>query len=220
MPRGKRGSQPAMIAIEETGVTVIEEPEDPTAEEIAGTENVVEVQHETEERKAAGYKCANCQFTSNLLSEIEEHVNGTGHGKFDTAPVKPELFSTLGVIQREIKIPLGDEFLNDKKSWLAALYQSALEVKEEKKIVDSDFNLRLKNIDESMQQIAKVLRKPYTYETVECEWRVIDGENSRELRRCDTGEVLETSPLTEEDRVFELDKAAEANAEPVAAEAE
>lgn len=123
----------------------------------------------------SGYKCANCTFHSGLLSEMEEHVNGTGHGKFDTAPVQPELFSTPGVIHREIKIPLSDHLLNEKKTRLALLYQSALEVKEEKKAADSSFNTRLKTIDESMQEIARILKRPFTYDSVKCEWHIIDG---------------------------------------------
>lgn len=221
--KGKRGPKP------ERPEEIAERENDPTAEEIVGTENVVDVSSERTGEAAewdhvaeqagerfagpSGYKCANCTFTSNLLSEMEEHVNGTGHGKFDTAPVQPELFKAPGIIHREIKVPLDESLLNEKKTRLAKLYQSALDVKEEKKDRDSDFNARLKNIDEQMQEIARVLKTPYTHEKVDCEWHVIDGENSRELRRVDTGEVLETQPLSMEDKIAEEEKVAAENAE-------
>lgn len=215
--KGKGGPKP------ETPAEIAERKNDPTAEEIVGPENVIDVgtsatEEFTEpELQPQGYKCANCTFTSGLLSEMEEHVNGTGHGKFDTAafgtaPVQPELFSTPGVIHREIKIPLDETLLNEKKTRLAKLYQSALDVKEEKKEADSDFNARLKSIDEQMQEIARVLKKPYTYENVKAEWHIIEG-NARELRRVDTGEVLETKPLAMEDKIAEEEKAAIENAE-------
>lgn len=229
--RGKRGPKP------ETPAEIAERENEPTAEEIVGAENVVDVSEETNYcaesgcinpvgnvethcsehggfRQPDGYKCSlpGCAFTSNLLSEMEEHVNGTGHGKFDTAPVQPELFSQPGVIHREVKIPLDETLLNEKKTRLAKLYQSALDVKEEKKEADSDFNARLKNIDESMQEIARVLAKPWTYENVKAEWHIIDG-NARELRRIDTGEVLETKPLAMEDKIAEEQKAAIDNAD-------
>lgn len=219
MPKGKRGPIPEMAVTKETDVEIIEEsflPEDPTAEEIVGEENIVDVGSVEEfEQPVApqGYKCADCAFTSGLLSEMEEHVNGTGHGKFDTQPIQPELFSTPGTINREIKIPLDETILNEKKTRLALLYQSALDVKEEKKDADSEFNSRLKNIDEQMQEIARVLKKPFTYEMARCEWRIIEEEHARGLYRLDTGELIEKQALSMEDRVKEAEKAEAENAE-------
>lgn len=214
--KGKRGPKPERIE------EVQERENDPTAEEIVGAENVVSLAEEIgdnvefteEELRPQGYHCANCTFTSNLLSEMEEHSNGTGHGKFDTAPVQPELFSTVGVVHKSIEVPIHVDALNMKRMQLAEFYQQSLNIKEEKKNTDADCNARLKAIDDLMQAIARVLAKPFVYETVDCEWSIVDGENKRELRRLDTGEVVETAPLTGEDRAKELDAAAEANAEP------
>jgi hypothetical protein len=57
---------------------------DPTAEEIVGKENVVDVGSPHEEpRQALAYKCSTggCRFETNLLAELEEHCSGTGHGR-------------------------------------------------------------------------------------------------------------------------------------------
>lgn len=212
--RGKRGPRP------ETPAEIAERENDPTAEEIVGKENVVEVGLDAPPPRQQGYVCANCPFRSNLLSEMEEHVNGTGHGKFDTEEVKPAdpvqtpLFSPPpGVVHKDIRVPLGDELLNDKRMKLAELYQKALDVKDEKKAADEDCNTRLKMIDQQMQEIARVLKMPFTWEKVNCEWRIIGEENARGLFRLDTGEQVDVQPLAEEDRVRELEEAAEDNAD-------
>jgi len=215
--KGKAGPKPEMKVTSESGVTVIEESflDGPTAEEIVGSENIIDVGSvvdQEEEPDRSGYVCsAGCSFTSPTLSGMEAHVAETGHGRAPVAEVQPELFSTPGVIHREIELPLSDELLNHKKTRLALLYQSALEVKEEKKDADSDFNARLKNIDEQMQEIARVLKKPFTFERVKCEWRILEGENARGLFRLDTNEQVDKQPLSQEDREKELEKAAEAN---------
>ena len=199
---------------------------DPNIEEIVGAENIVDVDSEEESEEAelppiAGYKCANCSFRSMLLSEMEEHVNGTGHGKFDTEDgarvdaVQPALFSEPGVIHRMVNVMLPSELLQEKRARLASLYQSALEIKEEKKATDDDCNARLKNIDTQMQEIARILKTPYTYEKVDCEWRILNEENARGLYRLDTGEMIEKQPLSMEDKLAEEEKAAAQNAEPV-----
>ena len=219
MPKGKKGPYPEMTVTKETGVTVIEEsflPDDPTAEEIVGAENVVDMEAEGrnddfDDEPPHGFKCANCTFTTESMVELEEHVTSTGHGSY-VEPVQPKLFSTPGVIHREIKIPMSEEDLNPMRVRLAKLYQSALDVKEEKKDADSDFNARLKTLDEQMQEIARILKRPYTHEQVDCEWRVIEEEHARGLYRLDTGELIEKEPLTAEDRAAELAKAEEVNA--------
>lgn len=217
MPKGKRGPTPEAKTREEIEA---EASTDPSIKELVGAENVVAVLPDGNEEYGdppapQGYTCANCTFRSNLLSEMQEHVDGTGHGKFDTEalpPVQPELFSTPGTIKREIKVPLEPAFVNSNQAQLADFYQRALDIKDEKKEADASFNLRLKTIDERMQEIARVLKNPYTYEKVECAWTVIDGENKRELRRIDTGEVIETQPLSQEDREAEMAKAQADNA--------
>lgn len=163
--------------------------------------------------------CKDCTFKSNLLAEMEEHLNGAMHSgyfhteeKSEIVPVQPELFSTPGIIHRQIEVPLEEDFLANKRVSLAELYQQALDVKAKKKAHDDRLNAQLKEIDEQMQEIARVLATPYTLETVDCEWRVIEGENARGLYRLDNDALIETLPLTGEDRESEMEKAAEDNA--------
>lgn len=204
MARGKKGPIPEDL----------NEPTDPTAEQIVGEENVVDV---GEVDPPPGMRCAECTFTSNLLSEMEEHCAGTGHGGSRPEPQQPALFSEKGVVTRSIEVPLEPEFLAAKRERLAELYQEALDVKAKKKSADSAFNAELSDLDEQMQEIARVLRRPYTYEHVDCEWRIIDGENARGLYRLDTGEQVDKQPLSEEDRLEELARAEKQNEQAVGA---
>lgn len=228
MARGKAGPKP------ETKEEIEERKNDPTAEQIVGVENVVDVgsalegMRESEdfteaELQPAGYKCSlpGCPFTTTFLAEMEEHVNGTGHGGFKQAEpivppvVQPELFSTPGIVHRNVEVPMEPEFLAAKREKLADLYQQALDVKGKKKSADANFNAKLTEIDEQMQEIARVLKTPYTYENADCEWRIIEGENARGLYRLDTGEEIERQALSEEDRIKELDKAQRDNEAPL-----
>jgi len=206
MPKGKRGPRPEVS-------------DEPTAEQIVGEENVVDVEliidNVPPERQ--GYKCSQpgCPFQTGFLMEMEEHVNGTGHGSYVTDtidPQQPELFSTPGIVHKQIQVQMDEEFLVEKRARLAALYQEALDVREAKKSADDDFNAQLKTLDTDMQAIARVLRTPFTYDTVDCEWRIIENENARGLYRMDSGELIETQPLSEEDRLKELEKANAENA--------
>lgn len=214
--RGKAGPKP------ETKKEAEESKNDPTAEEIVGAENVVDV-GATEEAppEVNAYRCslAGCKFYSKLLSEMEEHVNGTGHGGYKTedakpVAVQPELFRPPGTIRKSIKVPFESAFLEEKRKELATFYASALEVKAEKKSADAGFNARLTTIDEEMQAISRILQSPFTYENQDCEWRIIEGENARGLYRLDTGEQIEKKPLSAEDFAAEQQKAETDNAAP------
>ena len=232
--RGKKGPVPPVKEKEKPAEETVDLTDyDPTAEEIVGAENVVNVVDADPEfygeisvsdptlprdhispLAVPGYKCADCTFTSMALSEIEEHCNGTQHGGYKTA-TQPQLFSEPGVVHRNVEVPIDPDVLNEKRAKLAELYQEALEVKANKKSADAAFNAQLTAIDEDMQAIARILKSPFTYTRADCEWRIIDGENARGLYRLDTGELIEKAALTEEDRAAELKRAEEANAETV-----
>lgn len=229
--KGKKGPRPPID-------TTVETPPDPTAEQIVGEENVVDVgEAETVAvidrtfkdnieqliAERSGYKCneVGCPFNTPYLSEMEEHVSGTGHGGYVTdildPPVQPELFSESGIVQRSVEVPIHPEVLNEKRIKLAELYQDAIDVKALKKGADASFNAQLSSIDEDMQAIARILKTPFIYEAVDCEWRNIDGENASGLYRLDTGEQIDKRPLSQEDRQQELDAANQANAQPAEA---
>ncbi len=113
--------------------------EDPTIESIVGEDNVVDVsateeaEGETVGAQTGGFHCANCSFTSNLLSELEEHVAGTGHGRDpNTDPTKTQPYLP-GLVHRNIEVPLDPEVLADKCEKLAELYQESIDVKAKKK---------------------------------------------------------------------------------------
>ena len=109
-----------------------------------------------------------------------------------------ELFKEPGIV-KWLTVPLSAEVVNEKRQALAELYQQGLDVMDAKKTADKDFNAQLATIETMMRGIAKTLAAPTEEAEVECEWRVIDG-NTRGLFRLDTGECLEKTALTAEDR--------------------
>lgn len=225
MPKGKKGPVPIDL-------------NDPTPEEIVGAENVVDVG--TVEvgaiptaadyaALAAGYHCSlpGCAFTSNLLSEIEEHVNGTGHGGYqaDTpAPdnnfaqpdLQPELFSELGKIYRTLPIPLSDEQLTALHAELGEICSESLGHKETIEIAKD----KIKALETDMQEIRAHIRNPVEYKDIECYWCVFIEENCKKLLRFDTNAVVETRALSAEDRAAELAKVEKDNEPAAAAEVE
>lgn len=222
MARGKRGPTPDALdePIED------QQPLDPTAEEIVGKENVVDVGTvdltQEQFKEMGGYICSQtgCKFTTPLLSEMEAHASETGHGAA-TEPVQPELFSHPGLIHKWIDVPMEEAFLNEKRVALADLYQKVCDTKSEKKFADANFNAKLATFDERMQEISRILQHPYTSIQVDSEWRVIEGENARGLFRLDTGEMIgDKEPLTMEDKIAEEAKAAADNAPAVEAPVE
>ncbi len=205
MPRGKKGPYPQMEVTFETGINVIEESflpgDDKNIEDIIGKENVESLAETDGDRpplELAHLKCGKCAFRTHYLSEMEEHYQGTGHGGMVEEPATQAMLPNL--VHREITIPLLPEVLEKKRVRLAELYQSVLEVKDEKKAADEDCNARLKNLDNQMQEIARVLKAPVGYMRVTCEWKIIEGENARGLFRLDTGECIEKQALSIEDQ--------------------
>ncbi len=211
MPRGKKGPYPQMEVTSETGVQVVEEsflPEDDkNIEDIIGKENVESIDEgDRPPLELAHLKCGKCAFRTHYLSEMEEHYQGTGHGGL--APEEPAQQAMLpNLVHREITIPLDEEFLVGKRFKLATLYQAVLEVKDEKKAADDEFNAKLKSLDNQMQEIARVLKAPVSYKRVDCEWRIIEEENARGLFRLDTGECIEKEALSIEDHEQDIEQA-------------
>ena len=132
----------------------------------------------------------------------------------DKPAEQPELFREPGIVNKWLTVPLSDEVVNEKRQALAELYQQGLDVMDSKKTADKDFNAQLATIETMMRGIAKTLADPTEEAEVECEWRVIDGENARGLFRLDTGECIETAALTAEDRAVELDEVNDMNEVP------
>lgn len=188
---------------------------DPTAEEIVGEENVVDVGSATEEKppehvERQGYKCSQpgCTFQTSYLSEMEEHCNGTGHGYVTDVldPIETQL-PLPGIVRRNVEISMPETTLNAKRKELSECYRSIRDIEDEKAASDAAFKARSKPLEQKMEAIDRILRNPVTYEKVEAEWRVIEGENARGLFRLDTGEMIEKEAINQDDREEELQQA-------------
>lgn len=222
MARGKRGPRPQVK--ESDNPPVVCAAHDIPIDELEGCPLCRDEQEAFEEVRTeenteplitlvpSDYRCLEkgCQFLGSF-EEWTEHSLSMDHTSFITeerkeAPAEQaELFAPpAGPLKREIAVPISEGFLNETKSKLATLYQEHLDIKARKKAADDACNEELKFIDEEMRSLAKILKDPTEKQWVDCEWRVIDEENARGLFRLDTGECLETKPLTMEDRAREL----------------
>ena len=210
MPRGKKGPRPEMKVTEERGITIIEE------DFLGGPHSELKIDKE--------WLCADCPFKTAELNYLEQHWKSAGHGVYgipakepeaataNAEPVaeQPELFKEPGIVIRYVNVSPAPEVLAEHRKALADLAQEYLAIKDAKKAADAGFNTQISEIDTKMREIVLALKYPGQY-LVECEWRVIDGENARGLYRLDTGECIETAALTAEDRAAELDEVTAAN---------
>ena len=126
---------------------------------------------------------------------------------------QPQLFKEPGIVKRWRTTPVAPETLNQGRIALATFYQMVINTEDAKKATAAQFNSELASLNLQMRVIAKVLAKPTEEAEVNCEWRVIDGENARGLYRLDSGECIETAALTAEDRAAELEHVKTANTE-------
>ena len=148
------------------------------------------------------------------IADTVEILKEAANGKAESVIVKqPELFREPGVVIKYVNVSPAPEVLAEHRKALADLAQEYLAIKDAKKAADAGFNTQISEIDIKMREIVLALKYP-GQSPVECEWRVIDGENARGLFRIDTGECLEKAALTAEDRAAELDEAQDMNEVP------
>lgn len=200
MARGKKGPRPE--AREDSNVAVEENPIPPTIDQ------------------AIRFHCDGCNVADMTYDEIVEHASATGHeyspgethNEQDEEPIEEQgaLFSE-GIVVRMMDKPLSESYLTDVRAALCTAFQARLTIEGEKKAADEEFSRRIKVEDSRMRAFAAELAHPFQEVDVECEWRVIPGENARGLFRMDTNECIEKRALSAEDRAAELEAAAESN---------
>jgi hypothetical protein len=163
------------------------------------------------------YQCRDCIVRTSHLPEMNEHLDGTKHSGYDTAkPSEPktgDLFAELGPVIRSLRAKLPPEQIIFLNSQLAEFCKTMIE-QQELAVLAKD---RAKAAEVEMMKLAAQLRDPYSKQDVSCEWHVDMEANAKNLLRIDTGEIVETKPLSEEDRVRELARVAAANSQTAAA---
>lgn len=164
-------------------------------------------------------ECDDCEFKSQFLAEMNEHLNGTGHTGFEEVvpenpvievpppppSVQTELFSEPPIVKRDLLVHISDERLKDLHEEIGILCSESLNQKELAEAAKD----QVKILETKMQEIRAKIKSPFEYQTVDCQWRIVLEENSKKLVRLDNGEVVQTAALSAEDRERELRRAAD-----------
>jgi len=130
-----------------------------------------------------------------------EHLSGTGHTGYQVVPApEPELFTEPKPVLRKLKVPLSVEEKATLNSQAAIIAMQLVEQREIATLAKE----RSKALEADQNALVAKLRDQYKMASVQCEWRINFDENSKQLIRLDTNEVVETTALSEEDRVAEL----------------
>lgn len=101
--------------------------------------------------------------------------------------------------ERTVKEEVGKGNVEKSKTRLAEAYESLLAIKAEKAEANSDFNKQLKETRKEMRELVGVIRTGQREVTVECEERPNERRKEVEIVRCDTGQVVDSRPMTAEE---------------------
>lgn len=107
-------------------------------------------------------------------------------------------------INRILAVPLTTIEKVDFGRRLAMLHQEYAQVEREKKSSADDFKDRLEILDGQTSSLARVVRDGEEFRDVECTWRYLFEANTKELIRMDTGEIVETTTISSEERQLML----------------
>lgn len=109
------------------------------------------------------------------------------------------------VFRKELQCNLTGEELDTYRDELARLTTEEIEIEGAKKEAVSEFGAKLQRCVAARRLLATKISTKKEYRQVEVEWVKHFEQNCATLIRLDTGEVVDTRPLTVEERQRELD---------------
>ena len=136
-----------------------------------------------------------------------------GQDKTEVKPVEPAvpvLFSEPETVKRRLRVELALAEITEVHGELARV---AMQFVEQQQIAATAKEYA-KGLQAQQAQLVAKLRAPYKMEEIECRWRILTEENKKELVRLDTNEVVQTEPLSAEDRAAELARVQQQNEKP------
>lgn len=163
-------------------------------------------------------QCKQCAFNTAHLPEMTEHISGSLHNGYDTIKPtehkQPELYSEPAPIVRRLRVPYDAEErrLIGETAMQLAVQQDDLE---QQLVLTKE---QIKGIATSRKELAAKVRDGHKLTDVPCRWDITLEANMKTLIRGDSGEVVETRPLSAEDRTEELKRVEAQNKRPVMAE--
>jgi hypothetical protein len=183
-------------------------------------------EEEDEESRAPDIQqhvCSDCSFRG-TPEEAMEHGSAMNHTvRVEEPPfVEPQQSALFSEPQQEftlvLEVPVRKERQEELRARLEDRTRELRKVEAEKKRVDAAFNAEIKEFDSQIDEILSQLRTTHTKAPVSCEWRFDMSTNSKQRYRLDTNEpVHDPEPLSEEDRIRELQRAIAANQQNQAA---
>ncbi|MFA6605102.1 MAG: hypothetical protein WCS88_03850 [Patescibacteria group bacterium] len=100
-------------------------------------------------------------------------------------------------IYRTLPVPLTAEEIKQHSEELVAELGNVDRLTDEKKSIASSIGERVKEAQAKVTRLAYEIRTKSARRPVECEWRFEYGRGVASLHRADTGEIVETRPMTE-----------------------
>lgn len=145
------------------------------------------------------------------------HPEERRNGKESPSETKavPELFSGPPTIKRSLSVPLTPEDIAIIHAEMAKVAIQFVEQQERAAYAKEC----AKGLQAQQAELVLKLRVPMKMVEVDCCWKLRLDENAKDLIRLDTQEVIETRPLSEEDRAAELARVQEQNTKTKAASA-
>lgn len=121
--------------------------------------------------------------------------------------------SMMRKYQLELPVVLDEHATSEKGRELARHALLAVQVEQNIEAEKDEAKRRIKNMREELtsvgdriRQLARAVRKGEVIQAVDVEARVADDNSKVVVVRLDTGEVVETRALTEEDRQMQIDE--------------
>lgn len=105
---------------------------------------------------------------------------------------------------QRLPVQLTDEELLDRSTALVDNIQKTAALEEEKKSVDADFKGKIKARAEVSRKLTEIISNRTEDREVECEVKKDFERGTVTTVRMDTGEVVETRPITADERQEEL----------------
>lgn len=119
----------------------------------------------------------------------------------------PQLFSEPPVVKRSLRVPLTPEDYADINQNIAAV---AVEFCKQKQM-EVMAKETAKGLQAQQAQLVSKLTDPYKMQEVDCRWQFRMDKSEKDLVRIDNGEVIETRPMSAEDREQEIARAVTEN---------
>ena len=104
------------------------------------------------------------------------------------------------IVIRSLSVKLTDKELRERSIELAQVLDDVGAAEHEKKAATARFNEAIETLNSRSRTLGSAVKSGTEVRQVECRWIQNMAEIKMELRRDDTGEVVESRPMTKEER--------------------